>query len=97
MLLAIGGSTNAIIHLIAIAGRLGIDLTLDRFDELSRSTPFLLDLKPAGRFLMEDFFDAGGVPALINELTPLLDMESPTVTGKTLREIVRAIVSGIAT
>jgi dihydroxy-acid dehydratase len=81
---AIGGSTNAVIHLVAIAGRLGIDLPVDRFDELSRSTPFLLDLKPAGRFLMEDFFRAGGVPALVSELGPLLDLTAPTVTGQTL-------------
>jgi len=83
---AIGGSTNAVIHLIAIAGRLGIDLPLGRFDELSRTTPLLLDLKPAGRFLMEDFFYAGGVPALIAELAPLLDLTAPTVTGRTLGE-----------
>ncbi|HKB05193.1 MAG TPA: dihydroxy-acid dehydratase, partial [Gemmataceae bacterium] len=83
---AIGGSTNAVIHLVAIAGRLGIDLPLARFDELSRSTPFLLDLKPAGRFLMEDFFHAGGVPALVAELAPLLDLSAPTVTGQTLGE-----------
>src|SRR5262245_11137524 len=83
---AIGGSTNAVIHLIAIAGRLGIDLPLDRFDSLSRSTPFLLDRKPAGRFLMEDFFRAGGIPALVNELAPLLDLTAPTVTGRTLGE-----------
>jgi L-arabonate dehydrase len=82
----IGGSTNAVIHLIAIAGRLGIDLPLERFDELSRTTPFLLDLKPAGRFLMEDFFNAGGVPALIAELAPLLNLAAPTVTGRTLGE-----------
>jgi L-arabonate dehydrase len=83
---AIGGSTNAVIHLVAIAGRLGIDLRLDRFDELARTTPFLLDLKPAGRFLMEDFFYAGGLPALMTELAPLLDLAAPTVTGKTLGE-----------
>jgi dihydroxy-acid dehydratase len=83
---AIGGSTNAVIHLVAIAGRLGIDLPLDRFDELARTTPFLLDLKPSGRFLMEDFFHAGGVPALVAELAPLLDLGGPTVTGRTLGE-----------
>ncbi|MBO0699761.1 MAG: dihydroxy-acid dehydratase [Zavarzinella sp.] len=83
---AIGGSTNAVIHLIAIAGRLGAELPLERFDELSRSTPFLLDLKPGGRFLMEDFYRAGGVPALVNELAPLLDLSAPTVTGRTLGE-----------
>src|SRR4029078_11608053 len=78
---AIGGSTNAVIHLVAIAGRLGVDLPPERFDELSRSTPVLLDLKPAARFLMEDFFRAGGVPALVNELASLLDLTTPTVTG----------------
>ncbi|HSQ56565.1 MAG TPA: dihydroxy-acid dehydratase, partial [Gemmata sp.] len=83
---AIGGSTNAVIHLIAIAGRLGIDLRLERFDELARSTPFLLDLKPSGRFLMEDFFYAGGLPALMAELAPLLDLSAPSVTGKSLGE-----------
>jgi dihydroxyacid dehydratase/phosphogluconate dehydratase len=83
---AIGGSTNAVIHLVAIAGRLGFDLPLDRFDELARTTPFLLDLKPSGRFLMEDFFHAGGVPALVAELSSLLDLTAPTVTGRTLGE-----------
>jgi dihydroxy-acid dehydratase len=83
---AIGGSTNAVIHLVAIAGRLGLDLPLGCFDELSRTTPFLLDLKPSGRFLMEDFFHAGGVPALVAELAPLLDLGAPTVTGRTLGE-----------
>ncbi|MDH3603404.1 MAG: dihydroxy-acid dehydratase [Candidatus Tectomicrobia bacterium] len=81
---AIGGSTNAIIHLIAIAGRVGIDLSLDRFDELSRTTPFLLNLKPSGRFLMEDFYYAGGLPALLKELRPLLHQEALTVTGQSL-------------
>src|SRR5262245_6896754 len=80
----LGGSTNAVIHLVAIAGRLGIELPLARFDRLARSTPFLLHLKPAGRFLMEDFFGAGGIPALLNELAPLLDLKVPTVTGRTL-------------
>jgi dihydroxy-acid dehydratase len=83
---AIGGSANAVIHLIALAGRLGVELPLGRFDELSRTTPLLLDLKPAGRFLMEDFFRAGGVPALVAELGPLLDLAAPTVTGRTLGE-----------
>jgi dihydroxy-acid dehydratase len=83
---AIGGSTNAIIHLMAIAGRLGIDLRLERFDELARTTPFLLDLKPSGRFLMEDFFHAGGLPALMAELASLLDLNVQTVTGRSHRE-----------
>ena len=81
---AIGGSTNAIVHLLAVAGRAGIPLSLKRFDELSRTTPVLLDLKPAGRFLMEDFAYAGGAPALLNEIAPLLDLDRPTVTGKSL-------------
>ncbi len=81
---AVGGSTNAIVHLAAIAGRVGIDLPLSRFDELARTTPFILDLKPSGEFLMEDFYYAGGVPALLNALAPLLDLEAKTVTGDSL-------------
>lgn len=81
---AVGGSTNAIVHLAAIAGRVGIDLPLSRFDELSRTTPFILNLKPSGEFLMEDFYYAGGVPALLNALSPLLDLEAQTVTGDSL-------------
>jgi L-arabonate dehydrase len=90
---AIGGSTNAIIHLIAIAGRVGIDLSLDRFDELSRSTPFLLDLKPSGRFLMEDLYYAGGLPALLKELRPLLHQDVLTVTGQSLGAHLTDVVS----
>ena len=81
---AVGGSTNAIVHLAAIAGRVGIDLPLSRFDELSRTTPFILNLKPSGEFLMEDFYYAGGVPALLNVLSPLLNLEAKTVTGDSL-------------
>ena len=81
---AVGGSTNAIVHLAAIAGRVGIDLPLSRFDELSRTTPFILNLKPSGEFLMEDFYYAGGVPALLNALSPLLNLEAQTVTGDSL-------------
>ena len=83
---AIGGSTNAIIHLIAIAGRVGINLPLELFDELSKTTPFLLNLKPSGQYLMEDFYYAGGVPALMNLISHLLDLSNVTVTGKTLGE-----------
>ena len=83
---AIGGSTNAIIHLIAIAGRVGINLPLELFDELSKTTPFLLNLKPSGQYLMEDFYYAGGVPALMNRISHLLDLSNVTVTGKTLGE-----------
>ena len=81
---AIGGSTNAIVHLVAIAGRIGLELPLPLFDTLSRSTPFLLNLKPSGTFLMEDFFYAGGVPALLAELAPLLHLDAITVTGQSL-------------
>ena len=82
--LAIGGSTNSIVHLIAIAGRAGVRLTLDRFDELSRVTPVIGDLRPGGRFLMEDFYDAGGLPALHAEIADLLNPDCLTITGQTL-------------
>jgi L-arabonate dehydrase len=84
--MGIGGSTNAIIHLIAIAGRLGIDLPLKIFDEISRETPFIVNLKPSGKYLMEDFYYAGGVPAVMSELLPLLHGDCLTVTGKTIAE-----------
>ena len=84
--MAIGGSTNAIIHLVAIAGRAGVPLPLTRFDELSRRTPFLVNVKPSGKYLMEDFFYAGGLPAVLRELLPLLHGDALTVTGKTLAE-----------
>ena len=83
---AIGGSTNAVIHLTAIAGRLGMNLPVETFDELSRTTPLILDLKPSGRFVMEDLFNAGGVPAVLKELGSLLHLDTPTVTGKSLGE-----------
>ena len=83
---AIGGSTNAIIHLIAIASRLGIEIPLERFDFLARTTPFILNLKPSGQFLMEDFFYAGGLSTVLKEILPLLNENIPTVTGKTLQE-----------
>ena len=84
VLLAIGGSTNAIIHLTAIAGRLGIDVPLGRLNELSESTPVLVDLKPTGEHYMEDFFAAGGMSAVLRELKPLLDLECVAVTGESL-------------
>ncbi|MGA3217666.1 MAG: IlvD/Edd family dehydratase [Acidimicrobiales bacterium] len=85
---AIGGSTNAVIHLIAIAGRLGVDLSLDDFDELARPVPTLVDLLPSGRHLMEDFCYAGGLPVVLRELAEagLLDMSQMTVTGKSIGE-----------
>src|SRR2546427_1721017 len=87
--MAIGGSTNAIIHLVAIAGRAEVSLLLARFDELSRSTRLLVDCKPSGKYLMEDFFYAGGLPAVLKELLPLLHGDAPTVNGRTLAENVR--------
>jgi dihydroxy-acid dehydratase len=83
-LAAIGGSTNAVVHLLAIAGRLGIDLTLDDFDRIGSGVPVLVDLLPAGRFLMEDFHRAGGLAAVLNEVRDLLDPSALTVTGKPL-------------
>ena len=86
VLLAIGGSTNAVIHLAAIAGRLGADLSLNRLNELSDETPVLVDLKPTGEFYMEDFHAAGGVGAVLRELKPLLHPDCRTVSGETLAE-----------
>jgi dihydroxy-acid dehydratase len=84
--LALGGSTNAIIHLVAMARRGGVALGLDRFDELSKRVPVLANVRPAGKYLMEDFFYAGGLPGLLNVLGRMLHLDCPTVTGKTLRE-----------
>ncbi len=84
--MALGGSTNAVVHLIAIAGRLGINLNLADFDRLSRSTPYLVNVKPSGEYLMEDFFHSGGVPALMKEILPLLHRDCLTVTGKSISE-----------
>ena len=84
--MAIGGSTNAVVHLLAIAGRLGIPLGLDDFDTISRRTPYIANVKPSGEFLMEDFFYAGGLPAAMKEILPLLHAGAMTVTGKTIGE-----------
>jgi L-arabonate dehydrase len=83
---AISGSTNAILHLIAYAGRVGVDLPLRLFDELCATTPWLVDLKPAGQFLMEDFYYAGGLPAVLAQISDLLDLDAVTVTGRTMGE-----------
>jgi dihydroxy-acid dehydratase len=83
-LAAIGGSTNAVVHLLAIAGRLGIDLTLDDFDRIGAGVPLLVDLQPAGRYLMEDLHRAGGLPAVLREVRDLLDPDARTVTGEPL-------------
>lgn len=83
---AIGGSTNAVIHLLAIAGRVGVDLTLDDMDEWARGVPWLVDLQPSGKYLMEDFYYAGGLPAVMREILPLLKADAITVTGKSIGE-----------
>lgn len=84
--MASGGSTNGIIHIIAISQRLGMKLSLDTFDEISAKTPFLLNVRPSGDYQMEEYFEAGGVPALMKELEPLLHGDCLTVTGKTIQE-----------
>ena len=84
MLLAIGGSTNAIVHLAAMAGRLGIELDLEGFDRMGRDTPVLVDLKPTGQHYMEDLDKAGGVTTILRELKPQLKLNALTITGKTL-------------
>jgi len=83
---ALGGSTNAVIHMLALAGRAGIKIALDRFDQFSRNTPMLANLRPSGKYLMEDFYYAGGLPALLGVLAPQLDLTCLTITGKTLGE-----------
>lgn len=86
VLLAIGGSTNGIVHLTAIAGRMGLDVDLDALDRMGRETPVLLDLKPSGAHYMEDFHAAGGMYTLLRTLKPLLHLDTLTVTGRTLGE-----------
>ena len=83
---AIGGSTNAVIHLLAIAGRLGVDLSLDDWDAIGSRLPCLVNLKPSGQYLMEDFYYAGGLPAVLREIAAHLDLDAPTVNGRTLGE-----------
>ncbi|HEY8355957.1 MAG TPA: IlvD/Edd family dehydratase [Ramlibacter sp.] len=86
VLLAIGGSTNAIVHLTAMAGRMGLEVDLQALDRMGRETPVLLDLKPSGEHYMEDFHHAGGMATLLRELKPLLHLDALTVTGRTLGE-----------
>jgi dihydroxy-acid dehydratase len=93
VLLAIGGSTNGVIHTTAIAGRLGIPIDLARLDAMGRETPVLVDLKPSGQHYMEDLHRAGGLPTLLRELKPLLHLEAMTVTGHTLGEELEAAQS----
>jgi dihydroxy-acid dehydratase len=83
---AIGGSTNGLIHLTAVAGRLGVKIDFEEFDRLGRDVPVLVDLKPSGKHYMEHFHWAGGVPRLLRELADIVDLDAPTVTGGTLRD-----------
>jgi dihydroxy-acid dehydratase len=83
---AIGGSTNSVVHLLAIAGRIGVKLALEDWDKLGSQLPCLLDLQPSGRFLMEDFYYAGGLPAVLREISGVLNREALTVNGRTLGE-----------
>jgi dihydroxy-acid dehydratase len=92
-LTAIGGSTNAVVHLLALAGRVGVELDLARFDAISRRTPVLANLRPAGEYLFEDLFRVGGVPALLRELRPLLDETATLVTGESMGEALDRVES----
>jgi len=83
-LASIGGSTNAVVHLLAIAGRLGLDLTLNDFDRVGSRIPLLVNLQPAGKYLMEDFYRAGGLGAVFRQLSQVLNLEAITVTGKSI-------------
>ena len=91
VLLAIGGSTNGLLHLAAIAGRLGIRIDMQAFDAMGGETPVLIDLKPTGRAYMDDFHDAGGMATVLRELQPLLHLDCVTVTGRTLGEEIAAL------
>lgn len=84
LLSALGGSTNAVVHLSAIAGRAGFDLPLERYDEISRRTPVIASMRPIGEHQMEALYHAGGIPAVLRELLPLLHGDQLTVTGRTL-------------
>ncbi|MGA7279388.1 MAG: dihydroxy-acid dehydratase, partial [Desulfocapsaceae bacterium] len=86
MLLAIGGSTNGIVHLAALAGRLGIEIDYQAFDEMGRETPVLIDLKPSGKFYMDDLHRAGGLAPIFRELKDMLNLDCLTVSGRTLGE-----------
>jgi dihydroxy-acid dehydratase len=94
VLMAIGGSTNAVLHLTAIAGRAGVDIDLGRLNEISDTTPVLVDLKPTGPHYMEDLFAAGGIGAVLRELEPLLHRDCMTVAGETLAERLAAAPAG---
>ena len=88
ILSAIGGSTNGIVHLTAMAGRLGIDINLNDFDQMTKNTPMIVDLKPSGSGYMEDLFKSGGLPRILNEMKEFLHLDAMTVSGISLREII---------
>ena len=90
---AIGGSTNAVVHLLAIAGRMGVELSLDDWDRLGREMPCLVDLQPSGEYLMEDFYYAGGLPVVLREIGEYLHKDALTVNGKTIWENIKDAVN----
>src|SRR6202022_2965447 len=90
---AIGGSTNAVVHLLAIAGRMGVKLSLDDWDRLGRDMPCLVNLMPSGKYLMEDFYYAGGLPVVIREIGKYLHKKALTVNGRALWENVKDAVN----
>jgi dihydroxy-acid dehydratase len=94
LLAAIGGGTNAVLHLLALAGRVGVPLTLDRFHELSAQTPLLVDVRPSGEHLVEDLHRAGGIPAVLKELESRLNLGAMTVSGRTLGEELAGVQTG---
>ncbi len=93
---AIGGSTNFVIHLIAIARRIGVDLTLDDFNTLSKNIPLLVNLQPSGKYFMEDFYYAGGLPVVLRALENILDLDCITANGKTIKENYEGAISNDA-
>ena len=90
---AIGGSTNAVVHLLAVAGRIGVDLSLDDWDRLGREMPCLVNLMPSGQYLMEDFYYAGGLPVVMKEIGARLHLDALTVNGRTVGENVKDAVN----
>src|SRR5262245_24874504 len=88
---AIGGSTNSVLHLLALSGRTSVSLTLEDWDRLGAEVPLLLNLMPSGEYLMEDFFDAGGLPALLNEISELLHLDAPACCGRTMAERIAGV------
>lgn len=96
VMLAIGGSTNGIVHIAAIAGRLGIKLDLEAFDRLGTETPVLVDLKPSGQYYMDDLYRSGGMTPILRELKPLLNLDCMTITGRTLGQEIDAADPGFS-